>query len=152
MMRRHFLFLAILAGLGLALGFLLSPNSAETRDRAESDQWRPPVAPVDYSNSVDRFRSDLLRSGLFPVEPDADISAETANPVESEQGPDFPTILSVARIDGEYAAQVRLQDRSITSVRAGDVLPGDWVVNDVTFDQVVALRDGELVTFDISPG
>lgn len=149
-MRRHILFLAILTGLGFGIGLISPSVEPETRERRAQDQWRTPILPIDYSNSVERFRADLNGSGLFPVsEDDLATSDDTIAANELiDTRPDFPQILSIARIDGVYTAQVRLDDQSITSVRSGDMLPGDWIVQDVTFAQIYASRDGETVQVD----
>ncbi|WOR15356.1 hypothetical protein RYZ27_01590 [Hyphomonas sp. FCG-A18] len=147
-----FAIIACLVG-GAAFGFLTSTPDAAGEAASRSDRWDTPKTPIDYSQSASRFRQALITASMFP-EPrtpfvdEALIEKETA--IAEAEGPPFPQILSVARIDGIYTAQVRRADGKLVNATVGDQFEGGWQVLEVSMNHLSAERDGVTTTLTVS--
>jgi hypothetical protein len=109
----------------------------------------PDAAPLDLDNEADDIHQDGLQIYLrypegetagFVVVPDASGSVR-ARPVGEDQGAAVEGVWG--EIEGGYAATIAIRDQRFQSLRPGETLGFDLVVNEMTSDRVRRL--GQLV-------
>jgi len=137
--------LPVLAAL---IGFAITSPPASDDFNERLAAWPEIDAPADYSNSVDRFVSDLSAMYLFGrVEEQI---AATAISAEIEEAPDrgLDGYAMVAHFGADDAPNASLTDPSgaFFSVREGDIVGEAWVVTSIDKDMIVLSKDGEFQT------
>lgn len=139
----------LLAGAGVGVGVYNAGTAPEGGASDQTGGWTDPAAPENYAAAAPQFVQELENGGIFPLPPRAAEPAAAAEVVDAT--PKFPTILSVARIDGRATAFLLDASGVRTSAHAGDELEGGWVIESISLKQIVAKRDGEEHAIDVYP-
>lgn len=149
------LLLAGFAPVGAALlGFLFTsaPANSGLADRLAA--WPEIETPVDYSNSSERFISDI--AGMYLFGRSAEMLAEEANieaaleaAAEEDRGLSGITLIAIAGLDNTPTAMIDDVDGLISSVTIGDELGQAWKVQAIGRDNLTAEKDGEFRTLHL---
>ena len=147
-----FLLILCLLFLGALAGYFTSPVHDQAEPTARSENWRTPARPSSTETLLDETSKRALTANLLPKPRDYMPSNDLDTPVSNgdQEGPiPFPRILSTARIDGEFSAQLSLDSGELISVQVGDTLNGDWEILEITLSAVKAKRNGGVFQIDL---
>ena len=138
--------IGVMLACGVGGSFLLENQAATgAGTQTDSDTWREPTQPIDYSNSSDRFLNALSTGRLFPNTVRR-IDQQPGEQVADDTGPTiFPTLISISRLDGKFKALVAFEDGQRATVEKGDLLVDEWTVGDLTNEALVAQLGSDLV-------
>ncbi len=123
---------------------------------ANQGEWHEPPVPIGGKDISAKLKERLLASGYFdaigeavdestlPLPEDASAMAIA----ERDYGK-FPHIISIARLDSEDTAQLKLEDDTILTVRAGDVLDSGWAISEIFQGHLLAEAGPESFSFAV---
>ncbi len=138
--------LALFATCLLGVVASVAIDSAANKDvrQRETVTWDTPKVPANYVNARGQLLGALNSGYLFPkaTTSGAATMTESSDLTGAESG-DFPTILSITRVDGKNLAHIRHLDKTIATVIAGDEPVDGWVVTRISSDAVEAVRNGQ---------
>lgn len=146
----RFIVAASAAGLMAIVGYALT-NAPVNRGLADQlAAWPDIASPVDYSNSSERFISDLAGMYLFGRSPEmlqeASAARTDGETEDSTPGLDGITLIAIAGLDEKATAIIDDESEAIISLRVGDLLAQAWIVQSISRDSMVVENDGEVRT------
>lgn len=135
--------------------FKASDSGAEQASR--SDNWDSLVKDSIMHPDYAEVSSHIRRSGILPVsKKDKKNQSELGgisqiNVTGDVQVPGFPDIIATAIIDGKPQVTLNLEDKTVLSIRSGDILYNGWEIVDIELVTVIAAFDGEEYEFPVLP-
>ncbi len=123
---------------------------------ANKAEWQTPALPDGGGEKIVQLRERLLATSYFADSIDAQKSDEDGPSEEDDAQAAFekkygrfPHIISISRINGRQTAQLRIGEKIILTVHAGDILESGWAVKEINSDHLVAEAGSERFSFAV---
>ena len=130
------------------IGFVFTTPPASDEFDQRLAAWPEISGPADYSNSVDRFVSDLSAMYLFGQVAEqtsaAAVAADAEEPVDP--GLDGYNLVANPELNGTQAATLDDPNGMFITVREGDTVANGWTVTTIDRGMIVFEKDGEFRT------
>ncbi|MEM7491942.1 MAG: hypothetical protein AAF296_01085 [Pseudomonadota bacterium] len=138
--------------LGILIAVVFNPTANRGSGAMQADLWDNPILPTDYSNASSQLSMTFRSGALFPRPPAAESepAARTATPQQvEEQTVEFPRVVSISKVDGEFKASLQHQGNDIISYASGEEPVEGWTILSISSDALTVLFEGREQTIPL---